>query len=169
VEIFALVDSNYFVNKRSCIQDCTSFVSVVLNKRMTVKPSSGEAVTYSEPQNTSGAASGNNLSLNSPPVKAQRPKSVNQWTVADVQKWFRRHCGEYYHLYSIKFLEQDITGRSLVRLTDNSLLRLEIVITEHRQAILREISKLRLRSNILLLKDIEMKQKHILQQSTEVH
>ena len=61
------------------------------------------------------------------------------------------------------------SGRSLVRLTDNSLLRLEIVITEHRQAILREISKLRLRSNILLLKDIEMKQKQILQQSTEVH
>ena len=56
-----------------------------------------------------------------------------------------------------------------MRLTDNSLLCLEIVITEHRQAILREISKLRLRSNILLLKDIEMKQKAILQQSTEVH
>ena len=45
-----------------------------------------------------------------------------------------------------------------MRLTENSLLRLEIVIPEHRQAILREISKLRLRTNILLLKDMEMKQ-----------
>jgi len=134
---------------------------------MTVKPSNSEAVTNSEPQNISGA-SGNNTSLNSPPVKAQRPKPVNQWTVADVQKWLSRHCREYYSLYSIKFLEQDITGRSLVRLTDNSLLRLEIVISDHRQAILREISKLRLRSNILLLKDIEMKQKSITQ-SNEVH
>ena len=70
--------------------------------------------------------------------------------------------------HSINFIGF-FSGRSLVRLTDNSLLRLEIVITEHRQAILREISKLRLRSNILLLKDIEMKQKQILQQSTEVH
>ena len=94
---------------------------------MTVKLSSNEAVTYSEPHNT-----GNNTSLNSPPVKAQRPKPVTQWTAADVQKWLRRHCNEYYSLYSIKFLEQDITGRSLVRLTDNSLLRLEIVISEHR-------------------------------------
>lgn len=124
--------------------------------------SSNVEATYSEPQNTSGTQG------NPSPVKALRPKSVNTWTVADVQKWFRRNCGDYYHLYSIKFLEQDITGRSLVRLTDNSLLRLEIVITEHRQAILREISKLRLRSNILLLKDIEMKQK-LLQQATEVH
>ena len=130
---------------------------------MTVKLSSNEAITYSEPHNT-----GNNTSLNSPPVKAQRPKPVTQWTAADVQKWLRRHCHEYYSLYSIKFLEQDITGRSLVRLTDNSLLRLEIVISEHRQAILREISKLRLRSNILLLKDIEMKQISLLS-SNEVH
>ena len=130
---------------------------------MTVKLPSNEAVTYSEPHNT-----GNNTSLNSPPVKAQRPKPVTQWTAADVQKWLRRHCNEYYSLYSIKFLEQDITGRSLVRLTDNSLLRLEIVNSQHRQAILREISKLRLRSNILLLKDIEMKQKSFLP-SNEVH
>lgn len=61
------------------------------------------------------------------------------------------------------------TGRSLVRLTDNSLLRLEIVIPEHRQAILREISKLRLRSNILLLKDREMKLQVRSSTTTEVH
>ena len=71
----------------------------------------------SEPQNISGA-SGNNTSLNSPPVKAQRPKPVNQWTVADVQKWLSRHCREYYSLYSIKFLEQDITGRFIFSIFD---------------------------------------------------
>lgn len=87
----------------------------------------------------------------------KRPKPVIQWTVPDVQKWLRRHCSDYYTLYGEKFLEQDITGRSLVRLNENSLLRLEIVIPEHRQAILREISKLRLRTNILLLKDMENK------------
>ena len=68
-----------------------------------------------------------------------------------------------------------IAGRSLVRLNENSLLRLEIVIPEHRQAILREISKLRLRTNILLLKDMEKKSQISQQQqsqqtaSSEVH
>ena len=47
------------------------------------------------------------------------------------------------------------TGRSLIRLSENSLLRLGIVHPEHRQAIWREISKLRLKTNILLLKDLE--------------
>ncbi len=42
---------------------------------------------------------------------SQRPKSVSQWSVVDVQKWFRRNCGDYYHLYSEKLLEQDITGK----------------------------------------------------------
>ena len=58
------------------------------------------------------------------------------------------------YLYKTRFFP----GRSLVRLTENSLLRLEIVIPEHRQAILREIAKLRLRGNILLLKDMEMRE-----------
>jgi len=115
-----------------------------------------EAVS-SESQDNSGA---NNA--------RKRPKSVSQWTVADVQKWLRKNCGDVFHLYSIKFLEQDITGRSLVRLTDNSLLRLEIVIPEHRQAILREIAKLRLRGSILLLKDREMKLRQLQQSSAEV-
>ena len=38
----------------------------------------------------------------------QRPKSVQQWSVVDVQKWLRRHCGDYYHLYAESFLEQEV-------------------------------------------------------------
>ena len=49
-------------------------------------------------------------------------------------------------------------GRSLIRLSENSLLRLGIVHPEHRQAIWREIAKLRLRTNILLLRDLERRQ-----------
>lgn len=86
---------------------------------------------------------------------AQRPKSVQQWSIVDVQKWLRRHCGDYYHLYSEAFLEQDVTGRCLVRLSENSLMRLGIVHPEHRQFIWREIAKLRLRSSILYLRDQE--------------
>ena len=47
------------------------------------------------------------------PPKATRPKSVCQWSVRDVQKWLRRQCGDYYHLYSEAFLEQDITGKKI--------------------------------------------------------
>ncbi len=49
-------------------------------------------------------------------------------------------------------------GRTLVRLSENSLLRLGIVHPEHRQAVWREIAKLRLRTNILLLRDAERRQ-----------
>ena len=49
---------------------------------------------------------------------------------------------------SRKTFSFELPGRSLIRLTDNSLLRLEIVNPEHRQAILREIAKLRLRGKI---------------------
>lgn len=85
----------------------------------------------------------------------QRPKSVAQWSVVDVQKWLRRHCGDYYHLYCESFLEQEVTGRCLVRMNENSLMRLGIIHPEHRQFIWREIAKLRLRSSILDLRDQE--------------
>ena len=49
------------------------------------------------------------------PPKATRPKSVCQWSVVDVQKWLRRACGDYYHLYSEAFLKQDITGQCRVK------------------------------------------------------
>ena len=38
----------------------------------------------------------------------QRPKNIQQWSVVDVQKWLRRHCGDYYHLYAESFLEQEV-------------------------------------------------------------
>ena len=61
----------------------------------------------------------------------QRPKSVAQWSVVDVQviqdgktdhskswillnvqqKWLRRHCGDFYHLYCEAFLEQVVCNK----------------------------------------------------------
>ena len=85
---------------------------------MTVKPSLsslhpasnsiGEATR--EPLSDSANSSSGSAAKNCQPIKAQRPKPVNQWTVYDVQKWLRKTCSEYYSNYSIKFLEQDITG-----------------------------------------------------------
>ena len=46
----------------------------------------------------------------------QRPKNIQQWSVVDVQKWLRRHCGDYYHLYAESFLEQEVSCLLLVSL-----------------------------------------------------
>jgi hypothetical protein len=46
----------------------------------------------------------------------------------------------------------------LIRLGENSLLRLGVVHPEHRQSILRAVAKLRLRTNIVLLRDIERRE-----------
>ena len=48
-----------------------------------------------------------------------------------------------------------VTGRCLVRMNENSLMRLGIIHPEHRQFIWREIGKLRLRTSILSLRDQE--------------
>ncbi|KAJ8915052.1 hypothetical protein NQ315_016027 [Exocentrus adspersus] len=84
-----------------------------------------------------------------------RPKSVYSWNVTDVQKWLRRHCGDYYLLYVENFIQHDITGRTLIRINDNSLLRLGITNVVHREAIWREILKLRLKTDIMEIRDLQ--------------
>ena len=88
-------------------------------------------------------------------IKARMMIIFPDRSVVDVQKWLRRHCGDYYHLYAESFLEQEVTGRCLVRMNENSLMRLGIIHPEHRQFIWREIAKLRLRTSILYLRDQE--------------
>ena len=56
---------------------------------------------------------------------------------------------------NIEFNILYFSGRSLTRLNENALLRLGVVHPEHRQEILRKISKQRLKSNIVLLKDMK--------------
>ncbi|XP_019880407.1 protein aveugle [Aethina tumida] len=86
---------------------------------------------------------------------SDKPRYVYSWSVTDVQKWFRRHCSDYFSLYSDTFLKHDITGRTLLRINDNSLLRLGITDKKHRDDIWREILKLRLKTDILEIIDLE--------------
>lgn len=44
-----------------------------------------------------------NSIIDPPQGKFARPKPCYQWTTADVQKWFKRHCSEYFQLYSHLF------------------------------------------------------------------
>lgn len=55
----------------------------------------------------------------------------------------------------IFLLQHDITGRTLVRINDNTLLRMGILNKEHREAIWREILKLRLKADIVEIRDLE--------------
>ncbi|ALC41794.1 ave [Drosophila busckii] len=87
-------------------------------------------------------------------AKTTRPKAVYQWTVSDVQKWYRRHCGEYIK-YEHLFAKHDITGRALLRITDSSLQRMGVTDNRDREAIWREIVKQRLKTDIMEIRDME--------------
>ncbi|XP_077285069.1 sterile alpha motif domain-containing protein aveugle [Arctopsyche grandis] len=91
---------------------------------------------------------------NKPKSKATRPRDIHLWSVPDVMKWFRRHCTDYY-AYSELFSKHDITGRALVRMNDNTLMRLGITNADHRNAIWREILKLKLKTDIMEIRDLE--------------
>ncbi|KAK4291345.1 hypothetical protein Pmani_035822 [Petrolisthes manimaculis] len=91
-----------------------------------------------------------------PKGKLTRPKPCYLWTTADVLKWFKRHCSEYFQQYSQLLIMHDITGRALVRISEGTLLRMGITHPDHVEAIWREILKLRLKADIQEMKEIEM-------------
>ena len=90
------------------------------------------------------------------PKSHSRPKSVYVWTVLDVQKWFKRFCNDYMQYVNL-FAQHDITGRTLLRVTDNTLLRMGIKNTMHRDAIWREILKLKLKTDIIEIRDLQFR------------
>lgn len=52
--------------------------------------------------------------------KTARPKPVYLWTVVDVQKWLRRHCGDYYNMYFEKFQQVPVCSSLLFILLINN-------------------------------------------------
>ncbi|KAI2795828.1 hypothetical protein RDWZM_004240 [Blomia tropicalis] len=86
---------------------------------------------------------------------ARRPKPVFFWTNGEVMKWLKRHCEEFYESYGHVFLENEITGRTLVRLTPTTLARMGVDNDEHCDEMVRTIIKLKLKSDIIELKEIE--------------
>lgn len=85
----------------------------------------------------------------------RRPKHLSQWSNADVIKWLKRHCEHFYEEYGHLFLEHEITGRSMCRITDDMLRRLGIEAQDHRDELRRIIMKLKLKSDMVKLKDLE--------------
>lgn len=115
---------------------------------------SKQATTY----NSGGGAgyTGQPPATPSVPVDENRkPKHLSQWTNADVIKWLKRHCEHFYEQYGDLFLKHEITGRSLCRITDNMLERMGIELQDHRDELRRIIMKLKLKSDMVKLKDLE--------------
>uniref|UniRef100_A0A1B0CEH4 SAM domain-containing protein n=1 Tax=Lutzomyia longipalpis TaxID=7200 RepID=A0A1B0CEH4_LUTLO len=83
----------------------------------------------------------------------KRPTPVHSWTNADVQKWYRR-CGNN-PLYADLFVKHEITGLTLLRMSDHSLLRMGIENNRDREAIWREILKQKLKADIMEIRDLE--------------
>lgn len=88
--------------------------------------------------------------------KRKRPRPMYLWAGNDVIKWYRRHCSEYDEYVSL-FENHAITGRALLRADDDSLRRMGIENNEHRDAILREILKQKLKTDIMEIRDLQMK------------
>uniref|UniRef100_A0A182W284 SAM domain-containing protein n=1 Tax=Anopheles minimus TaxID=112268 RepID=A0A182W284_9DIPT len=90
-------------------------------------------------------------------MKTARPKPVYMWTVADTLKWLRRHCNERCAQYQELFQRHEITGRALLRITDElTLHRMGIHDEKDRDDILREIIKQRLKTDIMEIRDMEL-------------
>ena len=85
------------------------------------------------------------------------PRHVINWNNGDVMKWLKRHCEEYYGLYGHLFLEHEITGRSLIRISEVTLQRMGISNPQHCDEICRIIFKLKLKSDIPELLDLDKK------------
>ena len=66
-------------------------------------------------------------------------------------------------------MENEITGRSLIRLNLSSLERLGVKNEAHRDELYRAILKLKLKSDILDLKDLEKKSGDLNSSSTMTH
>lgn len=98
-----------------------------------------------------------NLSSGNEKSPGPRPKPLYFWTNTDVSKWFKSHCSDIQMHYNHLFIQHDITGRSLIRMNDVNLEKLGVVNPDHRNEVLREILKLKLRGDIVELKEMENK------------
>ncbi|KAH9520479.1 SAM domain (Sterile alpha motif) [Dermatophagoides farinae] len=70
-------------------------------------------------------------------------------------------------LYGDKFLDNEITGRSLIRIQEDTLKRMGVENPVHRDEMARIILKLKLKSDMIEIKDLERKMHH--QQQSQEH
>ncbi|WAR22867.1 SAM12-like protein [Mya arenaria] len=90
-------------------------------------------------------------------VTRSKTKPLYFWTSADVNKWLKKHGGHCHELYGQLFLEQEVTGRSLIRLTEYKLEKIGILNLQHRQELMHYVLKLRLKHEGTDLKNLDQR------------
>lgn len=90
-------------------------------------------------------------------VAKSKTKPLYFWTSADVNKWLKKHGGHCHELYGELFLQQEVTGRTLIRLTEFKLEKIGITNPQHRQELMHYVLKLRLRHESTDLKNLDQR------------
>lgn len=80
---------------------------------------------------------GTGLYHTSPPAFVTRP--VIMWTQQDVCRWLKKHCPHNYLTYLEVFSQHAITGRALLRLNEEKLVRMGLVQERQRQDLLHQL------------------------------
>lgn len=84
------------------------------------------------------------------PKKKKKPTlgTVYFWSVKDVGRWLKKNMPEMAEMYLPMFLYHEISGRIFVHLNDDKLKLMGIENEEHREAIVREVLKLKLSRDV---------------------
>ncbi|KAK6196339.1 hypothetical protein SNE40_001581 [Patella caerulea] len=86
-----------------------------------------------------------------------KPKPLYFWTCADVNKWLRKHGGVCYELYGELLTQNDVTGRTLIRINEIKLEKIGINEVSHRREMMQHILRLRLKHEVTDLKNLGQK------------
>ncbi|ESP00737.1 hypothetical protein LOTGIDRAFT_158026 [Lottia gigantea] len=96
-------------------------------------------------------------SLNGKKNLKGKPKPLYFWTSADVNKWLRKHGGVCYDLYGDMLYQNDVTGRTLIKINEIKLEKIGITDVTHRKDMMQHILRLRLKHEVTDLKNLGQK------------
>ncbi|KAK3091303.1 hypothetical protein FSP39_018786 [Pinctada imbricata] len=95
------------------------------------------------------------------PIVKKNPRSKTKplhfWTTADVNKWLRKYGGGLHDKYGELLSQQEITGRTLIRMNEMKLEKIGISKPEHRKDLMQHILRLRLKHEMSDLKNLDQK------------
>ncbi|CAL8099456.1 unnamed protein product [Orchesella dallaii] len=127
-----------------------------MTMKMAILPGGGKEEASAAPSSSSySSTSSNAKSPTSNKGAPPRPRPPALWTVNECKLWLGRHCGDLGVQYSELFHQNNVNGRGLLRMNSVALERMGISNAVHRQEIWREIIKLKLKSDVLELRDLE--------------
>ncbi|XP_062607141.1 protein aveugle-like [Saccostrea cucullata] len=98
---------------------------------------------------------GNTVQPHGKKPNKSKPKPLYFWDCADVNKWMKKWCGTLHEKYGELFLQQEITGRTLIRMNEIKLEKIGIVNPDHRRELMQQILRQRLKHEMSDLKNMD--------------